>query len=99
VTRPAVKLSELRRIGWTIWDPIGISDMVGTEFNAGPADEYDSYLMVAFGMAQCGRSEVEIKDYLAEIATNYMGLGPSKNGYTAEAQTALQLIALAKSLT
>jgi hypothetical protein len=99
VAHPAVKLSALRRIGWINWDPIGLADMVGPEFNDGPADEYGSYLMVAFGMAQSGRSQNEIADYLGEIASVYMGLGSSLDGGQAEQETAVQLLALSEHLT
>ncbi len=73
--------------------------MVSADFSVGPADEYDSYLMVAFGMAQSGRSEEDIVAYLADIASNHMGLGLSQSDYLAEKQTAAELVILAKSLT
>ena len=97
MTRPAVKLSALREIGWTCWDPIGIFDMVGSGFNEGPADEYDSYLMVAFGMTQSGKPIDEVASYLTEIASVHMGL--SNVGGTAEHATARRLSDLAGSLT
>ncbi len=97
--RPAVKLSALRQISWEVWDPIGIRDLVGEDYAEGPADEYDSYLMAAFGVAQSGRSAVDIAAYLADIASRDMGLGGSLDGGEAERETARQLIDLAQSLT
>ena len=97
MTRPAVKLSALREIGWTCWDPIGIFDMVGPGFNNGPADEYDSYLMIAFGMTQSGKSVDEVGDYLTKIASEHMGL--SYVDARALLTTASRLSELAKTLT
>ena len=97
MSRPAVKLSALREIGWTVWDPIGLFDMVGPDFSKGPADEYDSYLMVAFGMTQSGKSIDEVADYLTEIASAYMGLSGVDG--TTERATAERLSKLAHSLT
>jgi hypothetical protein len=97
--RPAVKLSALRRIGWEVWDPIGIRDCVNDEYSEGPADEYDNYLIVAFGMAQSGRSESEIATYLGDVASNYMGLGKPNDGGKSNLETAHQLAVLATSLT
>ena len=71
MTRPAVKLSALREIGWTCWDPIGLREL---EVDW-PTDEYDSYLLVAFGMIQRGKSVEEVSAYLTEIASVNMGLG------------------------
>jgi hypothetical protein len=97
--RPAVKLSALREIGWEVWDPIGIRDLVSDDYAEGPADEYDRYLLVAFGMAQSGKSESEITAYLGDLASRHMGLGPSIDGGEAERKTTERLTCLAKSLT
>ena len=97
--RPAVRLSALRRIGWTFWDPIGIRDLVSADFAKGPADEYNSYLMVAFGMAQSGRSVVDIAAYISDIASRHVDLSEFAEISEADADTARQLFALANSLT
>ena len=65
-SRPNFKLSRLREIGWSQWDPIGLG---GT-----PDDEYDSYLLQAAGRLSSGASEEEVTDYLVGIETEYMGL-------------------------
>ena len=97
MTRPAVKLSALREIGWMCWDPIGLFDMVGPGFNKGPADEYDSYLMIAFRMTKSGKPVDEVTEYLIQIAAIHMGLSGIDG--TAERETATRLSELAESLT
>ncbi|MBB4630217.1 hypothetical protein SAMN04244581_04955, partial [Paracoccus denitrificans] len=48
-THPRIKLSKLRDIGWSLWDPIGLLDPESPagrwddEANLSFADEYDSY--------------------------------------------------------
>lgn len=96
MSRPAVKLSALRAIGWRCWDPIGLFDMVGGGYNSGSADEYDSYLLTAFGMTQNGRSANEVATYLVQIASVHMGL--SNVDGAAEKETAKRLLELARSL-
>ena len=93
MTRPAVKLSVLREIGWTCWDPIGLK-VIDTDW---PDDEYDSYLMVAFGMMQSGKSIEDVAAYLTKMASENMGL--SNVDGAAERATAMRLSGLAKSLT
>jgi hypothetical protein len=98
-SRPAVKLSALRKIGQTIWDPIGLFDSPQADPHGPAADEYDSDLMAAFGMAQSGRTEAEISGYLAEIASSHMGLGKLEVDRDAHRLTARALITLAQGLT
>ena len=93
MTRPAVKLSALREIGWTFWDPIGLRAL-DSEW---PADEYDRYLLVGFGMIQSGRSVDEVTAYLTEMASVNMGL--SNVDGAAARTTAMRLSDLATSLT
>jgi hypothetical protein len=72
-TYPKIKLSEIRRIGWRDWDPIGLSD--GSEF--GPeycAGEYDRYLLHVVSMITRGGSRADAVTYLCEIANDHMGL-------------------------
>jgi len=69
-TRPTFKLSRLREIGWSRWDPIGLNGMENT-----PDDEYDSYLLQAAGRLWNGASQEEVTDYLVNIEIEYMGLG------------------------
>ena len=98
-SNPRVKLSKLREIGWESWDPIGIRDMVNGDYSEGPADEYDSYLMAAYGMLSRGKSETEVASYLNDIASNHMGLGPANDDGASCHETAHRLAELLKALT
>jgi hypothetical protein len=98
-SRPAVKISALREIGWTYWDPIGLRGMISDDYKEGPVDEYDSYLMSAFGKLCNGKSELEVSIYLDDIASNHMGLGPPDDGGAASKMTAEKLAELMKTLT
>jgi hypothetical protein len=69
-SRPAFKLSRLRQIGWSRWDPIGLNDLEDR-----PDDEYDSYLLQAAGRLWNGATEDEVADYLVSIEAEHMGLG------------------------
>ena len=82
--QPRVKLSKLRDIGWTLWDPIGL--LVGQgkwddEDNLSFADEYDRYLISAASQLRRGIPKTEIVNYLVDIEANYMGLGTVFNSY------------------
>lgn len=68
--RPTFKLSRLREIGWSKWDPIGI----GRLNQDWPADEYDSYLLQAAGQLWHGQADEAVADYLVNIETDCMGL-------------------------
>ena len=70
---PKIKLSEVRRIGWQYWDPIGLSD--GSEFGpANCADEYDSYLLTVVSMLCRGATRDQAVDYLNFIASEHIGM-------------------------
>lgn len=97
--RSPVKLAALRHIGWTYWDPIGLSDLVGPDYNEGPYDEYDSYLITAFGMIQGGKSDHDVAAYLAQIAADHMGLGALVDSDTHANRTVSELRKLLSSLT
>jgi len=68
--QPKFKLSRLRQIGWTKWDPIGLG---GTDSR--PEDEYDGYLLQAAGRLWNGASREEVANYRVNLETEYMGLG------------------------
>jgi hypothetical protein len=70
---PEIKLSALRDIGWGRWDPIGLALRDGG-WPADCADEYDSYLKHAAGMLVRGNSRNDVAAYLAQIASEHMGL-------------------------
>ena len=62
--QPKVRLSRLRDIGWSIWDPIGLL-AEGETWDQKPfADEYDSYLMHAAGQLRRNVPTEEVVDYL-----------------------------------
>lgn len=63
---PKTKLSRLRDIGWSKWDPIGLlgdgqkwDDEDCQQF----ADEYDSYLLQAAGQTWLADTIARIPDY------------------------------------
>lgn len=66
--RVQYELSRLRKIGWEYWDPIGL---VGESWSN---DEYDAYLLQAFGRLWNGANTEEVADYLANVETEHMGL-------------------------
>jgi len=73
---PKIKLSEIRRIGWRDWDPIGLGD--GSPFGPSTcADEYDKYLLHVVSVLTQGGSRPEASAYLIEIATIHMGMSHS----------------------
>jgi hypothetical protein len=62
-------LTALREIGWSDWDPIGLSpDRAHCE------DEYDSYLLAASGKLANGASEDKVADYLVFIENEHMAM-------------------------
>ncbi len=67
-------LSRLRDIGWTLWDPIGLSgadkDWCGKPFE----DEYDRYLVQVALMLKQGDSQAQVVEYLFGIQSAHMGL-------------------------
>ncbi len=77
---PPLKLSRLRDIGWTEWDPIGLLPK-GDKWESRPefADEYDRYLLHAASRLRRDWSISEAADYFMLIACEHMGLGPPKD--------------------
>lgn len=75
VAHPKIKLSRLREIGWSQWDPIGLSQMGDDDWkDGGPcADEYDSYLLGVVGRLRRGEPTSEAVSYLEEIEIVHMG--------------------------
>ena len=72
--RPKIRLSRLRDIGWSTWDPIGLLENNQSWEDVGYADEYDSYLLIAAGMLRRKKPKKNVVDYLIEIETQHMGL-------------------------
>lgn len=77
VEQPKIKLSRLREIGWSEWDPIGLSQMGSDDWkDGGPcADEYDSYLLQVAGRLRRDEARENIVAYLEEIEMVHMGGG------------------------
>ena len=82
---PRIKLSKLRDIGWSLWDPIGLLDPEGRpgrwddEANLSFADEYDGYLISAASQLRRGTSPDEVVAFLVEIETEHMGMGDKQS--------------------
>lgn len=76
---PKVKLSRLREIGWSLWDPIGLRHLSDGEWRDGGAcaDEYDGYLLQVVGRLRRGAPAAEVIAYLEDSEVGHMGLTPS----------------------
>ena len=83
--QPRIKLSKLRDIGWSLWDPIGLLDpenragRLDDEANLSFADEYDGYLIAASSQLRRGTPRADVVAFLVEIETQHMGMGDSPN--------------------
>lgn len=75
-----IKLSRLREIGWSHWDPIGLREMSDGDWQDGGAcaDEYDSYLLQAGGMLRRGEPVSKVVAYLEETETGHIGMTLNK---------------------
>ena len=74
-TRPNIKLSRLRDIGWAYWDPIGLlTDINLVKDKQNFDDEYDTYLMQAASMLWSNRPREDVVAYLADIEQNHIGM-------------------------
>lgn len=80
--------SQVRRILWEEWDPIGVRSL------GGPSDEYDSYAATLSRFVLDGRDEDKIAEHLARLETDAMGLShsdPERNRRVAHLLIALRL--------
>jgi len=80
-SHPRLKLSKLRDIGWSLWDPIGLLSAQGPftghwddAANHRIADEYDSYLISAASLLRGGAPPEAVADHLARVETEHMGM-------------------------
>ena len=90
---PKLRLSRLRDIGWSLWDPIGLmrADRTWHDEECLPfADEYDSYLVRAAGRLRRGDAPPDVAHYLAAIEVNAMGLGGSFQTALARAERVVE---------
>jgi hypothetical protein len=74
---PPLKLSILRDIGWSKWDPIGLQNIEGGWEGSSAADEYDCYLLHVASSLRNGHEVHELARYLIDIEIEHMGLSPS----------------------
>jgi hypothetical protein len=71
---PPLKLSRLRDIGWTEWDPIGILAKGEIWDHHPAADEYDSYLLQVASRLRRDWSVADATEFLIWVASEHMGL-------------------------
>src|SRR5436305_603370 len=78
-SRQPLKLSLLRDIGWSRWDPLRLNGSWGGWQHNNGADEYDRYMLRVAGGLQSGEPDGVLVDYLVSIETRHMGL-PNSSG-------------------
>jgi hypothetical protein len=98
-SRPPVKLSALRDIGWREWDPIGLSNIEGGWEGSSAADEYDNYLLHLAARLQNGDADGPLVDYLVHIETEHMGLTPNASARPRAAATVAAMREYVRDLT
>ncbi len=70
-----LRLSRLRDIGWSLWDPIGLNPSGGNWEDLPNADEYDGYLIKVANMIRNGEPYEKTVGYLIAMEQERMGLG------------------------
>ncbi|TCR83663.1 hypothetical protein [Rhizobium sp. BK376] len=83
-TPPKLKLSRLRDIGWSLWDPIGLlgpNRRWDEDEAQGFANEYDTYLVEAAGLLRRGISDQDVVELLVGAEMAHMGLGGQPDTY------------------
>jgi len=90
-----IRLSDLRRIGWTEWDPMGLAD--GGVAPDQAQDEYDTYLLEAVAMLQRGVARNEITGYLEAIEREHIGLDEAHDTHGRVSRTVVALEAMIAS--
>lgn len=98
-SRPPVKLSVLRDIGWKEWDPIGLTSIEGSWEGSGAADEYDGYLLHVAARLQNGEPDQVVVDFLVGVELDHMGLSRTASTKTRAAKTVAALRAYVDNLT
>lgn len=97
---PKIKLSRLRDIGWSKWDPLGLlgDDQKWYDEACRPfADEYDSYLLQAAGQLRRGVPEDTVAHYLVDIEVDHMCLGTAPRALARAKKMLLRLFKWTKS--
>ena len=76
---PKTDIGWLRKIGWSLWDPIGLNNTMGGWKGQPLEDEYDKYLILAAGMLRNNSSLSGVVDYLFFIESQHiMGFEPAE---------------------
>jgi len=88
-------LQSLRKIGFALWDPIGLADEYDNGRGTFVADEYDRYLLKSFEMAKGNASLNVIAEYLCWVHSVHMGLSGQTMPTTNELNTAQAILDLA----
>lgn len=76
-------LSEVRRVLWAHWDPIGVND------EPAAFGEYDAYAASSVSRLQRGTTASDLDSYLASIEILSMGLGQRPSSSRAKAVSLL----------
>lgn len=95
--RPKLRLSRLRDIGWSLWDPIGLNDFDGKWEGISCADEYDGYLVHVASLIRGNEPDQNVVAYLIHAETERMGL-PPVSGMHERAQAVVDAIKNDKQL-
>jgi hypothetical protein len=83
----AILFPRVREVLMRDWDPIGITD-----FDDAPEDEYDDYARTLCGeLFDLEISEESIRDYLAQVAQEHMGLPPNRDAIERTARAIIGL--------
>jgi len=89
----SMDLATIRNAGWTFWDPIGLKH--GDEPPEEAVDEYDSYLVQVIHMLRHGEPVDMAIDFLMEIESEHMALGPQPDARDRATETVKTLRELA----
>lgn len=92
---PRINIGRLREIGWSLRDPIGLNQTMGSWKGQPFEDEYDTYLSKVAGMLRNNGTFAEVIDYLFFIESQYMGIGPKK----IDIQTRTRLLAVVQGIS
>ncbi|MBT8155534.1 hypothetical protein KMP13_17010 [Epibacterium ulvae] len=74
-----------RELAWTLWDPIGLSEIMGGWKGQPFEDEYDRYMSQAIKMRQHGDSIQDVVTYFLWVEIDHMGLGSGRADQNARA--------------
>ena len=87
--KPALSIDDLRTIGWSEWDPIGLRGADGKPL-PGAEDEYDAYLLQVVKFLDEGAGQQTATNFLSGIAKIHMGLGYADEAAAAKTVAAIE---------